>query len=57
MRHTNAYVNSFSRDSKIASFDLFPIIICGVRAAARLMPRIKSISHCNGLLPFHDMVD
>jgi hypothetical protein len=35
---TIAEVNSFSRDSKMASLDLLPIIKWGVRAAARFIP-------------------
>jgi hypothetical protein len=55
-RRTMADVNSFSRDSKIASLDLFPIIKCGVRAAARLIPRISTHKE-RSRIPFHDMLD
>lgn len=41
---TVAEVNSFSRDSKSASFDLLPIIIWGVRAAARFIPDAYKLS-------------
>jgi hypothetical protein len=53
---TIAEVNSFSRDSKIASLDLFPIIKCGARAAARLIPGQVN-SKGGERVPFQDMVE
>ena len=50
-----AEVNSFSRDSKMASLDLLPIIKCGVRTAARLIPACQ-LSALGAGLPFQDMV-
>ena len=37
-KETVALVKSFSMDSKMASLDLLPMTICGVRAAARFIP-------------------
>jgi hypothetical protein len=34
-------VNSFSRDSKMASLDLLPMTKWGARTAARLMPGVS----------------
>ena len=57
---TVASVKSFSMDSKMASLDLLPITICGVRAAARFIPETPvSEGSCIAIgqfVPFHDMM-
>jgi len=56
---TVALVKSFSMDSKMASLDLLPITICGVRAAARFIPETPvsegSYIAIGQFVPFHDM--